>query len=100
MNPESQTIKRIETARDIVLIRLDERRILVVSCDSTGAIGPKPVDALKVDAVTVGKFAARVALMEILAVGAKPICLSIALCVEPVPTGRAIMKGVRRELIT
>ena len=95
---KSNTVKRIETARDIVLLRLDERRILVVSCDSTGAVGPKPMDSLKVDAAIVGKFTARVALMEIIAVGAKPICLTVALCVEPVPTGREIMNGVRREL--
>jgi len=95
---KSNIVKRIETARDIVLLRLDGRRNLVVSCDSTGAIGPKPLDSLKVDAAIVGKFTARVTLMEIIAVGAKPICLTVTLCVEPVPTGREIMKGVRREL--
>ena len=88
----------IKSARDIVLVRLDQRRILVVGCDATGAVGPKPVDVLRVDAATVGKFAARVALMETIAVGANPICLSVTLSVEPFPTGREIIRGIRREL--
>jgi hypothetical protein len=90
--------QNIETARDVVLLRLDKRRILVVGCDSIGAVGLKPLDALRVRPETVGKFAARVALMEVISVGAKPICISVALCVEPAPTGRAIMNGVRGEL--
>ena len=94
----SKVVRRIETARDVVLLKLDQRRILTVSCDSTGAVGAKPLDELKVGAATVGKFALRVTLMEIVAVGAKPICISVSLCVEPLPTGREIMKGVRREL--
>jgi len=90
--------KSVKTARDVILLRLDEKRILVVSCDSTGAIGQKPLDELKVHPSVVGKFTARVALMEVVAVGARPICLSVALCVEPTPAGREIMKGVRDEL--
>ena len=88
----------IKSARDVVLIRLDQRRILVVGCDATAAVGPKPVDVLRVDAATVGKFAARVALMETITVGAHPICVSVTLCVEPLPTGREIVDGIRREL--
>ena len=91
-------LKSVETARDVSLLRLDEKRILVVSCDSAGAVGPKPLDALKVPPSIVGKFTARVALMEVIAVGARPISLSVALCVEPTPTGHEIMKGVRDEL--
>ena len=88
----------IQTARDVILLKLGPKRILVVGCDSTGAVGRKPLDSLKVHPSIVGKFTARVALMEVIATGARPISLSIALCVEPSPTGREIMEGVHREL--
>jgi len=94
----TRVISTLETARDVILLRIDETRILVVGCDSTGAVGRKPFDVLRVDPSIVGKFTARVALMEVIAVGATPISLSMALCVEPVPAGREIMKGVRDEL--
>lgn len=71
---------------------------MVVGCDSAGGIGPKPLDRVKVDGRTVGRFTARVALMEVLSVGADPICLANALAVEPKPTGVQIIKGIQDEL--
>jgi len=94
----TKSIITCKTARDVILLRISENRILVVSCDSTGAVGRKPLDELSVHPSIVGKFTARVALMELIAVGATPSALSVALCVEPTPTGREIMKGVREEL--
>lgn len=88
----------IKTARDLRLLRLDGRRIIVVSCDSAGGIGPKPLDRIKVDGRTVGRFTARVALMEVLSVGANPVCLTNTLAVEPKPTGIQIIKGIHDEL--
>ena len=90
----------IETARDVILLRLSQNRILVVSCDSIGAVGEKPLDELKVHPSIVGRFTTRVALMEVIAAGARPISLSVALCVELIPAGREIMNGVRHELKT
>lgn len=88
----------IKTARDVRLFKLDRRRIMVVSCDSAGAIGPKTLDRVRVDGRTVGRFTARVALMETLSVGADPICLANTLTVEPKPTGIQIIKGIRDEV--
>ncbi len=88
----------IKTSRDLCLFQLDRRRIITVSCDSSGGIGPKPHDRIKVDARTVGRFTARVALMEALSVGAAPICLVNTLAVEPKPTGLQIIKGIRDEV--
>ncbi|WP_455285086.1 AIR synthase related protein [[Eubacterium] cellulosolvens] len=88
----------IKTARDIRLFRPDRRRIIVVSCDSAGGIGPKPLDKVQVDGRTVGRFTARAALMEVLSVGATPICLANTLTVEPKPTGMQIIKGIRDEV--
>lgn len=70
---------------------------MVVGCDSSGGIGPKPLDVVKVDAYTLGRFTARVALMEVLSTGARPVCLVNTLSVEPRPTGLQIVRGVRKE---
>jgi hypothetical protein len=68
-----------------------------VGCDSAGGIGPKPLDKLKVDGYILGKFTARAALMEVLAVGATLVCVVDALGVEPEPTGKEILSGVKAE---
>ncbi len=91
-------MQSINTLRDLRLFKLDRKRILVVSCDSAGGIGPKPFDNVKVSGSVVGKFTARVALMEALSVGALPFCITVALSVEPKPTGAQILNGIRSEL--
>lgn len=70
---------------------------MVIGCNSAGGIGPKPLDRVKVDGYTLGRFTARVALMEVLSTGAKPICLVDTLSVEPDPLGLEIIKGVKDE---
>jgi selenophosphate synthetase-related protein len=50
-----------------------------------------------VDAYYVGKFAARVALLEVMASGARPIVISDGLCCEMAPTGLEIMRGIEDE---
>ncbi len=87
----------VKTNRDVLLFRLANDEVLVVGCDSAGGIGPKPLDKIKVDAFTLGKFTARAALMEVLAVGANPICIVDTLGVEPEPTGNEILSGIRAE---
>jgi selenophosphate synthetase-related protein len=74
------------------------REIIAVSCDSCGGIGPKPLDRVRVSGYTVGRFTARVALMEALSVGAEPVCLANTLAVEPRPTGAQIIKGIHDEV--
>ena len=72
--------------------------LLAVACDSLGAIGPKAHDVLHVPGYVVGRFACRVPLMELIAVGAEPLLVVCALCVEPEPAGAEIMAGVRDEV--
>lgn len=84
--------------RDLTLVPLAGGQTLVVACDSLGAIGPKPLDAVSAPGEVVGRFTARVPLMEVMAAGAVPVALSVALAVEPDPTGAAILAGVRAEL--
>ena len=98
MTRVSSRASLIKTARDLRILRLDVGRVIVVGCDSAGGIGPKPLDRIRVDGRTVGRFTARVALMEVLSVGAKPVCLSNTLAVEPKPTGIQITKGIHDEL--
>ncbi len=89
---------RLERFRDLTLIYLEKGGpVLVVSCDSSGGVGPKEGDVVRVPGRVVGKFAARVALMEVMAAGAAPVSLVNNLCVEPEPTGKEILEGVREE---
>lgn len=71
---------------------------MVIACDSAGGIGPKTGDQIKVSGEIIGKFTTRVALMEVLAVGAKPISIINTLSVEYNPTGKEIIKGIKGEL--
>jgi selenophosphate synthetase-related protein len=55
------------------------------------------MDKVKVDGRTLGKFLARVALMDVTATGAFPVQLSVTLGVEKEPTGNQIIEGIKRE---
>jgi len=98
MTPISLPTKTIETARDVSVFEVSNDSVMVVGCDSAGGIGPKPLDKIKVSGYTLGRFTARVALMEVLAVGAKPVCLTNTLSVEPDPTGSEILEGIISEV--
>ncbi len=98
MNRSLLPIKTIETARDVSVFEVGNDSVMVVGCDSAGGIGPKPLDKVKVSGYTLGRFTARVALMEVLAVGAMPICLVNTLSVEPEPTGIEILEGIKSEV--
>lgn len=72
---------------------------LLVACDAAGAVGDKPLDAVRVPPYVVGRFTARVALMEVVAAGGRPLLLVNNCCVEPEPTGRDLLRGIRDEAI-
>lgn len=88
----------LEFVRDVKIIQLSSEQFLVIGCDSAGGIGPKPLDKVKVGGYIIGKFTARVALMEVLSVGAQPIAVIDTLSVEIHPTGFEIIKGIQREV--
>ncbi|MCG0277198.1 MAG: hypothetical protein L5656_01505 [Thermanaeromonas sp.] len=88
----------IRKYRDLTLIDLSDDKVLVIACDSCGAVGPKEGDVVKVPGYVVGRFTSRVALMEVLAAGAWPICVVDTLCVEPFPTGADVQRGIIDEL--
>lgn len=98
MNSNMPRPKNIKTARDVSLFEVGTDLVMVVGCDSVGGIGPKPLDKIKVSGHILGRFTARVALMEVLAVGATPVCLTNMLGVEPDPTGFEILEGIKSEV--
>jgi len=89
--------KRLSWRRDLTLVRLAGTFYLVIACDSDGGIGPKPNDTVPAPPLLLGRFAARVPLMEIVASGARPLVLVDTLSVEMEPTGRQIIEGVKVE---
>ena len=84
--------------RDVEVVSINNTQYLVASCDSCGAIGMKELDAHKVSWFITGKLTTRVALLEVMSVGAVPQMLTIAISNEPYPTGDELLKGVNDEL--
>ncbi|MEW9121667.1 MAG: AIR synthase related protein [Thermotaleaceae bacterium] len=84
--------------RDVGLIPLDSGKFLVLACDSCGAIGHKEQDQVAESPIIAGKYTARVVLMEVAAIGAKPTAMTVNICNEPDPTGKEILEGIREEL--
>lgn len=88
----------METKRDISIVDIGGGRSLVIACDVSGGIGPKSEDKIKVDGETIGLYTTRVALMEVIAVGAEPVSIINTLSVEYDPTGKEIIKGIEKAL--
>jgi selenophosphate synthetase-related protein len=82
---------------DVSIINLPTGHVIVVGSTSSGAVGPKAMDKIKVDGKVLGKFLARVALMDVTTTGAFPLLLSVTLGVEKDPTGNQILEGIKRE---
>jgi hypothetical protein len=82
---------------DVTILGVPTGHSIVVGSTSSGAVGPKPMDKVKVNGRVLGKFMARVALMDVAATGAFPLLLSVTLGVEKEPTGREILEGIRSE---
>lgn len=60
--------------RDISLIPRGEQ-YLAIACDSCGGVGSKEMDLVPASPQIVGYYTARVALMEVLSIGALPMAL-------------------------
>ena len=82
---------------DVSILKVPTGHAIIVGSTSSGGIGPKTMDNVKVQGRVLGKFLARVALMDVAATGAFPLLLSVTLGVEKEPTGREILEGVRNE---
>ncbi len=89
---------KITKFRDLTLIDINDTQIMAIACDSSGGIGDKEFDVVKVKPEIVGFYTTQVALMEILAIGAEPITIVNALAVERNPSGEGIIRGVKEAI--
>jgi hypothetical protein len=83
--------------RDVLFLPLAQNKELVLATDNTGGIGLKEKDAVKVDYETIGYFGMRVAMLECLSTGAKPLFAVVYnFCGDD--HWLSLMKGVKRTL--
>lgn len=83
--------------RDI-LYWIDGASAYVLACDSNAGIGERPNDALHQSPTETGYSAAKVPLMEVLAVGATPFVLSNALGGPRDDYGEQVLTGIRQAI--
>ncbi|KAA8674763.1 AIR synthase related protein [Clostridium sp. HV4-5-A1G] len=88
----------IKKVRDLSLIKLDEIRTMVIACDSCGGIGIKKGDVFKVPPFYVGRYTARVVLLEVICSGAQVVTITNTICNEMDNTGVEIIKGIKEEI--
>lgn len=82
---------------DVSILKIPTGHAIVVGSTSSGGVGAKAMDQIKVKGQILGKFLARVALMDVAATGAFPLLMSVTLGVEKKPTGNSILQGIRDE---
>ncbi len=87
-----------EQFRDVTLLHMENEETLVISCDSIGGIGEKKEDRVQAPPEVVGYYGARVALMEVIALKAKPLALINTLSVEMENYGERILKGIEKAV--
>lgn len=84
--------------RDITLLPVSQEELMVIACDSCGGVGNKPEDVVQVPPEITGYYTCRVALMEVLSVGADIRLVIDTLAVEWRPTGEKILAGIHQCL--
>lgn len=86
----------IDRIRDTSILNLKDFYILIAST-SSGAIGRKERDIVKIDETMLGKIMARCVLTKIISLGVEPIILISNFSVEYNPTGMKIYDGIVQE---
>lgn len=84
--------------RDLTIMEISPDKLMVISCDSAGGIGNKYNDVVQVEPEVLGFYTTQGPLMELLAQGAKPICIVDNLGVEMNNTGEELLKGIKKAL--
>jgi len=82
---------------DLIIMKLKNGQAIVLANTSSGGIGPKHEDKIKLDGEVFGRLMARTVIIKVLASGAQPIALIANLSVEFFPTGSRIFQGIREE---
>ncbi len=88
----------VKKFRDLTLVSVNEDQMLVIACDSSGAVGNKKHDKIQTDPEILGYYIAIVALSEVLAFGASPISIVNTLSVEMDKTGQQVLQGIKRAV--
>jgi len=73
---------------------------LIISCDSSGGIGNKEKDIVRIKPELAGFFAAFVPIVEVLATKGQVLSIVDTLCVEMEPTGKRIISGIKEAIIS
>lgn len=89
----------IRRHRDIQLIEKDSKTYLAIACDVSASIGPKVNDLIQVSGETAGYYATTVPIIELIAIGAKPISVTDTLGVEMQGVGAAVIAGVHKAML-
>lgn len=84
--------------RDLTIMDITPEKRMVIACDSAGGIGNKENDVVKVNPEITGYYTTQGPLMELLAQGAKPICVVDNLGVEMEPSGTDLLRGIKKAL--
>ena len=84
---------------DLIIMKLKNGQAIVLANTSSGGIGPKHEDEIKLDGKVFGRLMARTVIIKVLASGAQPIALIANLSVEFFPTGSRIFQGIREEAL-
>lgn len=82
----------------MLLLRITRNQVLAVACDSSGGVGPKEHDSVKVPGSVVGKYSARTVILELTCIRASVSALTVSMAVEYNPTGMRILAGCRASL--
>lgn len=88
-------VQQLQKIRDLTTIKINDRQLMVLACDSDGGIGSKPQDIVKVDEETIAHFATRVPLFEVIASGATPFLIVNCLSFEMEDTGRKVIAAIK-----
>lgn len=88
----------IQQYRDIQLIHQGGEGYLAVACDVSAYIGPLKRDKVKINGRKAGYYAAAVPLMELMAIGAKPMSVINTLGVAMDPVGARVIEGVKAAM--
>ena len=92
-------MKQLETFRDVLMLCAEEENpeVLVTAVDSCGAIGEKAGDVVWAAPECAAQHTARVALLEVACIGAKPLFCALNVCNSPAD-GKRLLAGVSNAL--
>lgn len=90
-----QILTRLNKVRDLSVIQINPDQHLIMACDSSGGIGNKKHDVVKVSPELVAIFTVRVPLFEIIASGATPFYVIDCLSVEMEDTGKKLITAIQ-----